>query len=170
MWIIKSPYLISSQYSFWPWPETGTQSSCWPPSSQHTWHVLMLISDALCADMGSCPAASCLTVRLLRIQEGKTKITKLLGKINDGLRVWGANPHAQAPNREKTRKIRVGRFTLKIYCGTITYYLLKNRTSLLLVTFGLLQYQMWWKFFSLIKCFMFIIWFINSLSSCSLLC
>lgn len=39
---------------------------------------VMLISDALYAVMGYCPSVSCLRVRGLRIQEGQTKITRLL--------------------------------------------------------------------------------------------
>lgn len=49
--------------------------------------MLMLISDALYAEMGYCPAISCLSVRGLRIQEGETKITNLLRMINGGMRL-----------------------------------------------------------------------------------
>lgn len=58
------------------WTRIHTQSLI--PSLQHTWHVLMIISDALHAAMGYCPTVSCLRLRGLRIQEGETKITKLL--------------------------------------------------------------------------------------------
>ena len=49
--------------------------------------MLMLISDAVYAEMGYCPAVSCLGVRGLRVQKGETKIAKLLGIINGGMRV-----------------------------------------------------------------------------------
>ena len=89
-WLIKSAYLINTQHSFLTLTWTGTSRV----SSQHTWHMLMFITDALCVQRwGVVQQFPALRPRGLRIQEGETKITKPLGVINGGM-CWESHAHS----------------------------------------------------------------------------